>query len=420
MRLSLYLALRHLFSPRRSRALAMTALVAAGGIFTGVMALTLIISVMNGMEAELSALLHDGEAHIRVQPAGAGAIDNLPAILEELETVPGVRAVAPYVESEVLIVRRIAGGSTRMQTATLRGVDPAREANMSDLFDSDFRGFEINPDWVLPDDMQEREGLILGVELAHNLGVGRGDRVRIVVPDAGSASGSAEDIGGREESRLVLDLFDAGLYEINASLAMGALEATARFLRVDGEASALALSCEIPEDATQVADAILSLERFSNFRSETWQERNRLLFEAMAREKLLMYLFLLLTVGVASLGIVGSMTLMVSERRSEIGILRTLGMSRRAVMGMVVLEGWMVGVAGVALGLLTGWGLGAILMRHPLTIPWDLFIVEKIPVLMNPQDFILVALITLVVSLSATIYPGWEAARLNPVEAIRT
>ena len=193
MRLSLYLALRHLFSPRRSRALAMTALVAAGGIFTGVMALTLIISVMNGMEAELSALLHDGEAHIRVQPAGAGAIDNLPAILEELETVPGVRAVAPYVESEVLIVRRIAGGSTRMQTATLRGVDPAREANMSDLFDSDFRGFEINPDWVLPDDMQEREGLILGVELAHN---------RVLAVETGSASWSLMPDQPRDQPKI--------------------------------------------------------------------------------------------------------------------------------------------------------------------------------------------------------------------------
>ncbi len=418
MRLSFYLALRHLISPRRSRALAMTALVAAGGIFTGVLALTLILSVMNGMEAELAALLHDGEPHLRLEPTGAGGLQDLPDLLSDLEALPGVAAVAPYVESEVLLVRRVTGAPTRMQTASLRGVDPQRERALSTLLNPNFVDFQTDVEWVLPDGEEVREGLVLGVELAHNLGVGRGDIVLIVVPDMSSTQGD-EGIGGREEARVVLDLFDSGLYEINATLALGGLSATARFLKVDGEAAALALSCHIPEDAAKVAEAALALSRFQNFRAETWQERNRLLFEAMAREKLLMYLFLLLTVTVASLGIVGSMTLMVSEKRGEIGILRTLGMSRRSVMSMVVLEGWVVGLGGVVLGLLAGWGLGALLMRHPLTIPWDLFIVEKIPVLMIPADFAWVAAITLLVSLAATLYPGWEAARLDPVEAIR-
>ncbi|MBC8368230.1 ABC transporter permease [bacterium] len=396
----------------------MTALVAAGGIFTGVLALTLILSVMNGMEAELAALLHDGEPHLRLEPTGAGGLQDLPDLLSDLEALPGVAAVAPYVESEVLLVRRVTGAPTRMQTASLRGVDPQRERALSTLLNPNFVDFQTDVEWVLPDGEEVREGLVLGVELAHNLGVGRGDIVLIVVPDMSSTQGD-EGIGGREEARVVLDLFDSGLYEINATLALGGLSATARFLKVDGEAAALALSCHIPEDAAKVAEAALALSRFQNFRAETWQERNRLLFEAMAREKLLMYLFLLLTVTVASLGIVGSMTLMVSEKRGEIGILRTLGMSRRSVMSMVVLEGWVVGLGGVVLGLLAGWGLGALLMRHPLTIPWDLFIVEKIPVLMIPADFAWVAAITLLVSLAATLYPGWEAARLDPVEAIR-
>jgi len=396
----------------------MTALVAAGGIFTGVMALTLILSVMNGMEAELASLLHDGEAHLRLEPAGPDGLQDLSALMADLETLPGVAAVAPYAESEVLLVRRVAGASTRMQTASLRGVDPVRERALNGLLNPGFENFQTDVEWVLPDGEEVREGLVLGVELAHNLGVGRGDIVRVVVPDVSSTQGG-KDIGGREEARVVIDLFDSGLYEINATLALGGLPATARFLKVDGEAAALALSCHIPENAAEVAEATLALDRFQDFRAETWQERNHLLFEAMAREKLLMYLFLLLTVTVASLGIVGSMTLMVSEKRGEIGILRTLGMSRRSVMSMVVLEGWVVGLGGVALGLLAGWGLGALLMRHPLTIPWDLFIVEKIPVLMIPADFAWVAAITLLVSLAATLYPGWEAARLDPVEAIR-
>ncbi len=417
MRLSFYLALRHLISPRRSRALAMTALVAAGGIFTGVVALTLIISVMNGMEAELAALLQDGEGHLRLEPAGPEGLRDLPALLADLESIDGVATVAPFAESEVLLVKRQPGTSTRMQTASLRGVDPLREGQLSGLLADDFDSFSVPADWQLPPGEEVREGLVLGLELAHNLGVGRGDIIQVVVPDASSAS--ADSVSGREEARLVLGLFDSGLYEINATLALGGLSPTARFLKVDGEAAGLAVACETPEDASRVAEAALSLDRFGDFRAETWQERNRLLFEAMAREKLLMYLFLLLTVAVASLGIVGSMTLMVSEKRGEIGILRTLGMSRRSVMGMIVLEGWVVGVVGVASGLLAGWGLGALLMRHPLTIPWDLFIVENIPVLMNPVDFALVASITLLVSLAATLYPGWEAARLDPVEAIR-
>lgn len=144
-----------------------------------------------------------------------------------------------------------------------------------------------------------------------------------------------------------------------------------------------------------------------------------MLFEAMAREKALMYLFLLLTVTVASLGIVGALTLMVSAKQAEFGILRTLGMARRTVMGLVVLEGWLVALLGVSAGLLAAWLLGTLLRHHPLRIPWDLFVLDTVPILLNPVDFLRVGSLTLFVSLLATLYPGWEAARLDPISAIR-
>ena len=162
-----------------------------------------------------------------------------------------------------------------------------------------------------------------------------------------------------------------------------------------------------------------TLPCLADFEAETWQGRNRVLFDAMAREKSLMYLFLLLTMAVASLGIVGALTLMISEKRSEIGILRTMGMSKRAIMGMVVLEGWLIGFMGVAAGLAGGWGLGVLLQRYPLRIPWDLFVLETVPILLNPVDFFWVGSITLGVCLLATLYPGWEAARMDPIAAIR-
>jgi lipoprotein-releasing system permease protein len=171
--------------------------------------------------------------------------------------------------------------------------------------------------------------------------------------------------------------------------------------------------------AAAIAESLLALPSLSGFKSETWLDKNRVLFEAMGREKALMYLFLLLTVVVASLGIIGPLTLMISEKGAEIGILRTLGLRKRAIMGIFVLEGWLVGFLGVAAGLAGGWGVGLLVQRHPIRIPWDLFVLETVPILLNPIDFIWVGSITLGVCLLATLYPGWEAARMHPIEAIR-
>lgn len=424
MRLSLLLALRHLSDPRRSRALTMTGLVAAGGICVGVLALTVFLSVMNGMERELASLIQDGEAHVELRPGGAGAIARAAPVLDLVAAQPGVAAAAPFVRSELLLARRGPDGRRRMETATITGIDPAREARATEILgwiEPRFSGFSPAEGWILEGDAGPLPGIVLGIELAKELGAGLGDRVRLVVPDAATArAGALDSLRGRETWRHVVGLVDGRLYEFNATRVFGDLESTAAFLHVDGEAQGVAVRCDDPEAAGRVAGALLALPELAGWRAETWQDRNRVLFEAMGREKALMYLFLLLTVAVASLGIVGAMTLMVSEKRAEIGILRTLGMSRRAVMGVIVLEGWLVGLSGVAAGMLGGLGLGSWLQRHPLRIPWDLFIMDTVPVVLNPVDFLWVGSLTLGVCLLATLYPGWEAARMDPIQAIRS
>jgi len=422
--LTLFLAFRHFASPRRSRAITLTVLVAMGGIFTGVLALTVILSVMNGMERELAGLIHDGEAHIELRPLSVEGITGLGSLLPRIEEFPGVAGAAPFVRSEVLCVRRRAGDRSRLETAVLTGVDPPREGRVTEvlaLSHPPFQDFAPRPDWVLPDGGEGDEGLLLGVELARNLGVGVGERVELVVPDASSlATTRLDSLRGRQAWRVVVGLVDAGLYESNATRAYGRLATSAEFLQVEGEAQGIGVRCHAPARAPALAGSLLALPALAGFEAETWQDRNRVLFDAMAREKALMYLFLLLTVGVASLGIVGAMTLMISEKRAEIGILRTLGMGRRGIMGLVVLEGWLVGLFGVGAGLAGGWGLGVYLQSRPLRIPWDLFVLETVPILLNPVDFIWVGSLTLAVCLLATLYPGWEAARMDPIAAIRS
>ncbi len=401
----------------------MTALVAMGGIFVGVLALTLILSVMNGLEDELRRLINDGEAQLELTPAGALAIEEPEPLLSLLETRPGVAAVAPFVRSEVLVVSEGQDGRRRMEIATLAGVDPLREPAVTSIFEMtypDFSGFDPGEGWILPGGTGEEPGILLGAELASNLRLGLGERVLLVVPDAASVrSSSLDSLRGREAWFRLTGLVDAGLYEFNATRAFTDIAAAASFLRVTGAAQGLGLRCIEPGRAPALATELLALPELDGYRAETWQERNGILFEAMAREKALMYLFLLLTVTVASLGIVGTLTLMVSAKRAQFGILRTMGLSRRAVMGLVVLEGSIVGVVGVGTGLLGGWLLGMWLRGHPLTIPWDLFVLDTVPILLNPIDFLRVGAITMAVSLLATLYPGWEAARLDPIAAIR-
>lgn len=423
MRLTWFLALRQLGNPRRGRAITMTALVAMGGIAVGVLALTVILSVMNGLESELSRLINDGEAHIELRPAGRQAIADPAPLLESLSRRTELKAAAPFVRSEVLAVAEDATGHERLETATLTGVDPSREAAVTGVLAMsypDFTGFAPHEGWILPEGDGQEPGILLGEELARNLQLGLGERLRLLVPDASTGSASELDsLRGREAWFRVVGLVDAGLYEFNATRAFADLSVCADFLQVTGRAQGLGLRCVRPERAGAVAESLLALPALAGYRAETWQERNRVLFDAMHREKVMMYLFLLLTVSVASLGIVSALTLMVSAKRAELGILRTLGMSRRRVLGLVVLEGWLVGLVGVMSGLLGGWLLGLFLLAHPLRIPWDLFVLETVPILLNPIDFLRVGTITLAVCLLAALYPGWEAARLDPIAAIR-
>ena len=401
----------------------MTALVAMGGIFVGVMALTLILSVMNGLEEELRRLIGDGEAHIELFPTGALGIEDPGPLLELLAGRADIVAAAPFVRSEVLAVSEGRDGRKRMETAVVTGVDPDLEPEVTGVFGMtypDFTGFDPGEGWILPGGTGEEPGILLGAELAANLTLGLGERLRLLVPDASSArAGELDSLRGREVWFRLTGMVDAGLYEFNATRAFGEIDVCADFLRVTGAAQGLAVRCEKPTHAPAVAESILALPDFAGFRAETWQERNSVLFDAMAREKALMYLFLLLTVIVASLGIVGALTLMVSAKRAQFGILRTLGMGRRGIMGLVVLEGWVVGLLGTFAGLLCGWLLGVWLQEHPLRIPWDLFVLDTVPILLNPVDFLRVGAITLFVCLLATLYPGWEAARLDPITAIR-
>ena len=422
--LTLFLALRHLRAPRRSRAITLTAIVAMGGIFIGVLALTLILSVMNGMEGELAALIGDGDPHIELRPTGPSGIHSVEPLLETLRAYPGVAGASPFVRSEVLAAHRGGDGRKFLETATLIGVHAVSESEVTrnlDVAFPNFQGFEPDQDWVLLGGDGSEPGILLGIELAANLRVGIGELVQLIVPDASSASaGNLDSLRGRQVWRRVIGLVDGGLYEFNATRAYGGIGETADFLEVAGEAQGIGIRCAQSNRAPALADSLLALPALAGFRAETWQSRNRVLFDAMGREKTLMYLFLLLTVAVASLGIVGTMTLMISERRAQIGILRTLGMQKRGVMAMVVLEGWLVGLTGVFGGLAGGWALGALLREHPLRIPWDLFVIETVPILLNPVDFLRVGSITLAVCLLAALYPGWEAARMDPIEAIRS
>ncbi|MBM4116156.1 ABC transporter permease [bacterium] len=424
MRLTWFLALRQLGDPRRGRAVTLTALVAMAGIAVGVLALTVILSVMNGLESELRRLINDGEAHIELRPGGGRAIADPAPLLQILADRAELAAAAPFVRSEVLAVALDATGYERLETATLTGIDPGREAAVTGVLAMsypDFTGFAPHPGWILPDGDGKEPGILLGEELARNLQLGLGERLRLLVPDASTGSASDLDsLRGREAWFRLVGLVDAGLYEFNATRAFADLRVCGEFLQVTGRAQGLGLRCVRPELASAVAESLLALPALAGYRAETWQERNRVLFEAMHREKVMMYLFLLLTVAVASLGIVSALTLMVSAKRAELGILRTLGLSRGGVLGLVVLEGWLVGLVGVLVGLLGGWLLGLYLQVHPLRIPWDLFVLETVPILLNPIDFLRVGTITLAVCLLAALYPGWEAARLDPIAAIRS
>ena len=381
------------------------------GIALGVAALIIVLSVMNGFQKEVRDRMLGVLSHIEVFEPSGQAIPNLADTLARIERHPEVVGAAPFVGAQALIAR-----GEDMKGALVRGIDPALEPKVTDLV-ADLA------DTMLPRLVPGEFGVILGGELARSLGVIAGDSVTLIAP---SGQVTPAGVVPRIRQMTVVGTFDSGHFEYDSALALLHQEDAARIFRVEGP-TGVRVKIKNLHQAREVAVSIAA-DLDPGLLVRDWTRQNRTWFAAVQLEKRMMFIILTLIVAVAAFNLVSTLVMTVTDKRADIAILRTLGASPRSIMGVFMVQGAMVGIIGTGAGLLLGLGVAFNIdtlvpalerLLGASFLPQDIYLISRMPSDPQQTDILPVAVISLVLSFLATIYPSWRASRVNPAEALR-
>ena len=381
------------------------------GIALGVAALIIVLSVMNGFQKEVTDRMLSVISHIEVFEADGSALPDWQATVAKARRNPQVIAAAPFIASQALLAR----GDT-LRGALVRGIVPDEEARITEL------AAKLR-DTALGNLQPGTWRIVLGAELARQLGVRRGDSVTLVAP-----SGQITPAGvlPRLKQFTVIGTFEAGHYEYDSALAWIHLEDAQKLYRLEGP-SGVQLKLADLHSARLVAQQ-LAVALGPSVVVRDWTRTNRNWFDAVQIEKRLMAIILTLIVAVAAFNLVSTLVMTVTDKRADIAILRTLGASPRSVMGIFVVQGAAAGVlgtaAGVALGLLVAFNIDVIVpfierMLGVAFLPGSIYLISRMPSDPRWADVWPIAAVSLALAFLATLYPSWRASRVNPAEALR-
>lgn len=409
--LELFIGLRYTRARRRNQFVSFISLSSMLGIALGVTALITVLSVMNGFEKELRERILGMVAHATVSSIDGG-LPGWRDVAEQLQRHPRVEGVAPFVNGEVMITR---GGD--VSGTLIRGILPEMEGDVSRVVDSIETG---SAEALQPGAYR----IVLGSALARMLGVGVGDMVTVVTPEARA---TVAGIVPRVKRFEVAGTFHIGMYEYDRGLALIHLDDAATVLRTEGGASGLRLQFDDMMAAPRLARE-LALTLDGNYRVRDWTREYANFFRAVQTEKTVMFVILTLIIAVAAFNIVSTLVMVVNEKRADIAILRTLGASPGTIMRIFIIQGAIIGVFGTLLGTIGGVLLAlnvetivpaieSLLGQQFLSA--DVYYISDLPSDMRWRDVARISGVALVLSLLATLYPAWRASRTEPAEALR-
>ena len=405
-----FVGLRYLRAKRRTKFVSFITFISLAGVALGVAALIVILSVMNGFEGELRDRLLSMTAHGHIT-GQERRLDNWQRVHEQVTAHPDVVAAAPVIKMEGMI------RTGRSLTAVLiNGVLPELEQHVS--------GRTIN---FLEGNLQVltpgMKSIVLGRLLALKLGVRLGDGVVLLIPRP-AGDGTLEPV----LERFVLGgVFEAGVQDHDGTLALIHKDDAARLLRIGESVSAVRFLADDVLAAPAISVALRE-QLGRGFQSSDWTVENGSYFRAIRIEKMMMSLILSLIIGVAAFNIVASLVMVVTDKTTDIAILRTLGMGPNAVVRVFFIQGAMIGWLGVLAGVVSGVLLAinvptlapAIERMFGFQImPGDVYYVTAIPSVLNPRDVIIIAIAAFVLTSLATLYPARRAAKVNPALALR-
>jgi lipoprotein-releasing system permease protein len=409
----LQVGLRYLRAKRQQTFISLISVISVAGVALGVMALIVVLSVMNGFQNDIRSKIIETQAHVILASYDRGGISHWHRVLAFAEAHAGVAAVSPTLANEVMLKH-----GPQVQGVMLWGVDPVREARVTNLAKNVKSGALAAlsaPPLPGPNPLRGR-GIILGAELARKLGLLRGDDVTVVAPVFKvTAAGTLPKVANFR----VAGIFEAGMYEYDSTFAYVSLDTAQLLFETPNVVNGFSVKVKHLEQAAAVAH---DLEKAgTDFWARDFMAMNRNLATALKIEKIMMFVILILIVMVAAFNIASTLIMIVMEKKKDIGILKAMGADAGTIMRIFMWEGTLVGFSGTFLGLAGGLLACLLLKLYPLQIPGggSVYYIEKLPVTTLPGDVLLITAVALAVCLLSTLYPAWQASRLDPVEAIR-
>ncbi|OOZ42057.1 ABC transporter permease [Solemya pervernicosa gill symbiont] len=409
--LELFIGLRYMRAKRRNQLISFTSFSSMIGIALGITALITVLSVMNGFEKELRERILGMASHATISGV-RGKLHGWQPLAERAAETEHVVGVAPYIQAEGML-----SFGREVNGAIIRGVDPDIESQVSEVSEKVSQGEFTSL-------QAEGFNIVLGKELAWSLGVGIGDKLTLVTPQA---SVTVAGVMPRLKRFTVSGIFEVGMYEYDHGMAFIHIRDAAKLFRFGEAISGVRLKLDdmflAPATSRDLAETMPVSVRVSD-----WTRQHANFFRAVKTEKTAMFIMLMLIIAVAAFNIVSTLVMVVADKRADIAILRTIGASPRSIMAIFMVQGTLIGVIGTVLGVLGGVALA---LNVPDLVAWierlleieflsaQVYYISSMPSDLRIDDVTRVAVVAFLLSVVATIYPAWRAARTQPAEALR-
>ncbi|MEI7917229.1 MAG: lipoprotein-releasing ABC transporter permease subunit [Methylophilaceae bacterium] len=410
----LFVGMRYTRAKRRNHFISFISFTSMVGIGLGVAALIVVLSVMNGFQEELRSRILGVASHLQITGAN-NLLSDWSKISSKVQTTKHVSGTAPYIMAQGML-----SNGQAVQGAIVRGVLPSDEGKVSDL-SQHMRAGQLT-------DLKAGEfGIVLGAELAQSLGVILGDKIVLMAPQG---QFTPTGVVPRIKQFTVVGLFQIGMYEYDAGLALINIDDAAKLYRMGDNVSGVRLKLDDLFLAPQISrDLAVSLsgETQSLFLTD-WTQEHANFFRAIQMEKRVMFIILALIVAVAAFNIVSTLVMAVTDKRADIAIMRTFGASPLSIMGIFIVQGALIGivgtVAGAFFGVLIALNIGVIVpfiehIFHVQFLAKDVYYISELPSRLLWSDVLTIVVLSFFLSLIATLYPSWKASKMNPAEALR-
>jgi lipoprotein-releasing system permease protein len=401
----LFIALRYLRSKKKHKGISVNTLISTGGVAVGVMALLVVLSVMSGFHEDLQRKILGVNAHVVVLDY-RGPMREYRTVIEKAKSDSDIVASAPFVMGQVMV-----SFGKRAHGVFLRGVDPEKEVKTTEI-----GKFIQQGSLEALASRGEMPGIVIGKELASSIGAFKGDVITILSP-----LGKIGPLGmlPKVKQFRVVGIFEVGMFEYDSNLVLTDLHAAQDFFGLKDEVTGVQLRLTDIYKASLVRERVERQVGFPLY-AKDWMQMNRNLFSALKLEKFAMFIILILIILVASFNIVSMLIMNVIEKKREIAILKAMGATEGGIMTIFMLQGLLIGVFGTMIGVAGGSLLCYILNTYQIIkLPADVYYLSHLPVKTQLFDFVVVSFSAILISFLATIYPAWQAARLNPVEPLR-